>query len=1091
MRRTNLFLFPNSCLFVRSLFAGDELPKKQLNIKKFVRSKLDKETIEKIESEQKDLSSLREMYCRSRYSPDFLRILKFSYSINKGYINKFLLDMSKDYHKGEKKISNFEYDAIKHISLFIFCPEFQVFDNNIPILYHNGMNPFPNIMNFYTTPNISGLNLKIVYKNGLLEKVTYFNKDISQTASLFFDLPKLLNKKDDLTCYATLYLEDKIYYSKYSNCNNLNSKEFLINLYNKGELINMVGNDLKIKFTNCDLENYSMNQKLDYMNNLGLSVVRGKRLTYDQINSEFYKIKREMNNHDGYIVRIDDPVEKKLLQGQEIIIKKAPTVRNGIVAKIDEIINNQGEIYFFITVQGQRDIKYNFYVNAASDLDFNVQSEVVFIENEKILFSTITKRRSCNSCPLCGGKVVLIEKKLKCANRHTCQPVNVNDIMRACTSYGLGILEMNEILAEQLIRKNIVNKISDLYSLKRKDFNKLENISENYFLSILDKIENSLNPRLANYLYILGYDHKQAQELEKTYLTFDKVKTEVKDLENHEVPSCVKILEPSKDVLLLCSKENPNRSDYIEVKKKINELTNSLKVNDSDFDILYDHYNKLKNDFGDFDDVEEEKDKILMKKFYSHEETEKELSKFSDDQVIYREPKVNGFRGSLEYFDGELKEIWIKTVTKKEFHQIKSVPKKIEGFTGKINGEFYVSTKNLELLNKNNTNKYDESIKALVPLTLAKNQETNEKYVDFFPFQIVGRNFKIRKGLYYFFKEWGFSDEVLKYCEESRTIPIDHNFPFDVDGFVFKDDLNNMIAYKYRQESFISKIKHIEKDKIFLQNGTSFINGTNKDLGIGDKLKLSSYGKNKISFEEVVEKNHEKSNFCPLCYSHLRNGKCTNKECCKTQLTAIFYFCRNMGITKETKLIKKLYDSGVILNRFDLFNLKPLTISNLTNTDIKKAEEFVQAIENSKERGFKIFLRALKICSLTPKKINLFKDIDLDNFSLMNESDFMELGLGKKLSSSLSGFLKENKKNLVGIKISDNELVNFDIEDEHKEILNFIEASKMKFTKYINKLDFEILRLMNLQKFKQVRKLKSRRTKAIKILSLLKRSLFV
>ncbi len=111
-----------------------------------------------------------------------------------------------------------------------------------------------------------------------------------------------------------------------------------------------------------------------------------------------------------------------------------------------------------------------------------------------------------DTCPVCGAEIVLSDDKKQafCTGGMTC-PAQLRERLKHYASRGgLDIEGLGDKRAEQLINAGLVERISDLYRLKKDDLLALERYAEKSAQNLLDEIEASLEQDLDRFLFALG-----------------------------------------------------------------------------------------------------------------------------------------------------------------------------------------------------------------------------------------------------------------------------------------------------------------------------------------------------------------------------------------------------------------------------------------------------------------------------------------------------------------------------------------------------------------------------------------------------------
>lgn len=130
-----------------------------------------------------------------------------------------------------------------------------------------------------------------------------------------------------------------------------------------------------------------------------------------------------------------------------------------------------------------------------------------------------------SSCPICHSDVVIeSEASIKCPNK-SCKEQIKNRISHFVSRDALNIENMGEALVSQLVEKDIIKDFSDIYGLTFETLQSLERMGKKSSEKIIENIQNSKNPELANFIFALG--------IENTGKTLAKILAkEFKTLEN-------------------------------------------------------------------------------------------------------------------------------------------------------------------------------------------------------------------------------------------------------------------------------------------------------------------------------------------------------------------------------------------------------------------------------------------------------------------------------------------------------------------------------------------------------------------------------
>ncbi len=301
---------------------------------------------------------------------------------------------------------------------------------------------------------------------------------------------------------------------------------------------------------------------------------------------------------------------------------------------------------------------------------------------------------------------------------------------------------------------------------------------------------------------------------------------------------------------------------------------------------------------------------------------------------------------------------------------------------------------------------------------------TAQRKLDYFAYQMLGAEepeVKSQTDVLAYLKQQGFPvnpeykvfqniEELISYCEgmaEAR-----HRFPYDIDGLVIKvNDLAQQrelgftaksprwaIAYKFPAE----QVETVVEDIMVRVGRTGVLTPTavltpvpvagstvsratlhnldnirDKDVRIGDHVILHKAGD---VIPEIVralpekrsgrEKVFDMPECCPECSSPVVREageaahRCTSITCPAQQREAVIHFVARDAMNIDglgPAVIQQLLEAGVIKDAADLYALKFEDIIDLERMGKKSAENLLQAIADSKERGLAPLIFALGI----------------------------------------------------------------------------------------------------------------------------------
>ena len=130
-------------------------------------------------------------------------------------------------------------------------------------------------------------------------------------------------------------------------------------------------------------------------------------------------------------------------------------------------------------------------------------------------------------CPVCGAPVVREEGEAvsRCIGIE-CPAKLVRNIIHFVSRDSMNIDGLGDKIIEQLINKNLISNIADIYFLKFEDIATLKKNGQKFTQNLIDAINNSKNNDLYRLIAALGIRHigtKAAKTLAKKYKTMDSL----------------------------------------------------------------------------------------------------------------------------------------------------------------------------------------------------------------------------------------------------------------------------------------------------------------------------------------------------------------------------------------------------------------------------------------------------------------------------------------------------------------------------------------------------------------------------------------
>ncbi len=394
-------------------------------------------------------------------------------------------------------------------------------------------------------------------------------------------------------------------------------------------------------------------------------------------------------------------------------------------------------------------------------------------------------------------------------------------------------------------------------------------------------------------------------------------------------------------------------------------------------------------------------------------------------------------------------------------------------------------------------------------IKLQNSQEVARRGLDCFLYYVVGDglphqshwdNLQAAKG-------WGFKiSDRMQRCHSweeienfiTRTDKDRENLPYDTDGAVVK--VNDYVAqrrlgstakaprwavaYKFKAEQALTKLLSVDFQvgrtgavtpvanlspvqlagtvvkRASLHNADQI---ALLDVRIGDMVYVEKGGEiiPKITGVELSERGEECRpleyiTHCPVCGTELVRMEgdakhfCPNQEGCRPQIVGriIHFISRKAmnieGIGEET--VELLYDSGLIHNVADLYNLQPTMIATLPRMGVKSAENIMRELAASREVSFErvIFALGIRFVGETTAKYLAHHFGSLDAIMNASEAELAEADeVGEKIAASIRAYFEDEENRSI-------------IERLRKVGLQFVEAEKERLSESLAGLSFVI-----------------------------------
>ena len=428
---------------------------------------------------------------------------------------------------------------------------------------------------------IDGLSAALEYKEGkFIRGATRGNglvgEDVTENLKTLKTIPKTLKENIDITVRGEVFIS-KEDFEEMNQEREENEETLFANARNAaaGSLRQL---DSKITakrpldiyiFNVQKIEGKEFNshyEELEYLDKLGFNVnpVRIYCNTIEEIEEAIKKIGNDRENLtfgiDGAVVKVDDLGFREILgttaktprwavaykyppEMKETILKDiiCQVGRTGVITPmaILEPVKVAGSTISKTTLHNEdfikaKDLKIGdtVLIQKAGD----VIPEIVKMNKEKRTGKEIDFEMP-KTCPVCGAPAVREEGEaaLRCTGVE-CPAKLYRNLVHFVSREAMNIDGLGESIIGQLLEKELIKNIADIYTLKFEDLASLKKNGTKFAQNLVNSINSSRQNDLSRLITALGIRHvgtKAARILSKKYKTIDNImKADIEDLSN-------------------------------------------------------------------------------------------------------------------------------------------------------------------------------------------------------------------------------------------------------------------------------------------------------------------------------------------------------------------------------------------------------------------------------------------------------------------------------------------------------------------------------------------------------------------------------
>ncbi len=141
-----------------------------------------------------------------------------------------------------------------------------------------------------------------------------------------------------------------------------------------------------------------------------------------------------------------------------------------------------------------------------------------------------------SKCPVCDTKVIKEGAYYICPAGLSCKAQLVGHIIHYVSSDAMEIKNLGEKIVQQLVDREMIKDLADLYHLQKDDVIQLEGFAKKSSKKLIDAIQDSKKPSLDTFLYALGIRHVGkhiARVLARKFQSLDNLRhAKLSDLED-------------------------------------------------------------------------------------------------------------------------------------------------------------------------------------------------------------------------------------------------------------------------------------------------------------------------------------------------------------------------------------------------------------------------------------------------------------------------------------------------------------------------------------------------------------------------------
>lgn len=426
-------------------------------------------------------------------------------------------------------------------------------------------------VNYVVETKIDGLSASLEYKNGkFVRGATRGNglvgEDVTENLKTVNSIPMELKDKIDITVRGEVFIS-KLDFDTMNQEREENEEELFANARNAaaGSLRQLnskvtAKRPLDIYIFNVQkVEGKEFNshfEELEYLDNLGFNVnpVRIPCKNIEEVKNAIHKIGEDRENLtfgiDGAVVKVDDLNFRGIL-GQTskvprwaVAYKYPPEKKETILKDITCQVGRTGVITPMAILEPVKVAGSTISKTTLHNEDFikekglKIGDTVVIQKAGDVIpeiVEVVMKKRTGNEidfemprvCPVCGALAVREEGEaaVRCTGIE-CPAKLFRNLVHFVSREAMNIDGLGENIIQQLLDRNLISNIADIYTLKFEDIASLKKNGKKFTENLMNAIENSKKNDLYRLITALGIRHvgvKASKLLSRKYRTIDNL----------------------------------------------------------------------------------------------------------------------------------------------------------------------------------------------------------------------------------------------------------------------------------------------------------------------------------------------------------------------------------------------------------------------------------------------------------------------------------------------------------------------------------------------------------------------------------------